>query len=201
MGQGPDKFFFTSPKAVLTLTGRDIPPGAEDLPLEAALTVTCPSLGGLRDLRATAQGPLVLEKSGQLKGNGPAKLEATALWRDALAGGHDLKVRLAGPLSLDLADGGFSAGELRFDLGALSGTAKVWRKSGDGAPTAFSLNTGPEVPRQVLASWGVTLPKELSANQLAKGSLTLSGTAGGAGMTFDRLRLAMREAFGVGHRV
>lgn len=194
LGQGPDKLLFTSPKAVLALTGRDIPPGAEDIPLDASLTVTCPNLGGLRDVRATAQGPFVLEKSGHLKENGQAKLEASAQWRDALAGGRDLKVGLSGPLTLDLAGGGFSTGDLRFDLGGLSGTAKVWHKPGESSPTAFSLDTGQEAPRQILAGWGLNLPKGLSPDHLAKGSLAFSGTAGAAGLDIDRLRLVVDES-------
>lgn len=194
LGQGADKLLVSSPKAVVQLTGRDIAAGAGDIPLEANLHLTCPAFGVLREVRFASQGPLVWEKAGHLKEGGPAKLEASALWRDALVRGRDLKLALSGPVTLDLAGGGFASGELRFDLGGLSGTTKIWRKAGDSGSTNFSLNTGQKVPRQVLAGWGVTLPKGLSPDRLAKASLTLSGTAGGAGLDIDRLRLVVDES-------
>ena len=59
-GRAPDRLSLGSPKAVLTLTGRDTPAGGDDLPLDASLTVTNAAGGGLRDIRLAVSGPLVM---------------------------------------------------------------------------------------------------------------------------------------------
>jgi AsmA protein len=193
LGQGGDRLVLASPKAVLTVTGHEAQTG-DDTPLDANLAVTCPGLASLRDLRLTAQGPLLLDKTGRLRESGPAKLEASALWPGALAGGRDLRLALAGPLTVDLAGGGFTAGDLRCDWGGLAATARIWRKAGEAAPTAFSLDTGQKSPRQVLAGWGVALPQGLASDRLTRGALSLSGTAGAGGLDIDRLALTLDES-------
>ena len=192
-GRAPDRLSLGSPKAVLTLTGRDTPAGGDDLPLDASLTVTNAAGGGLRDIRLAVSGPLVMDATGRLREGGPAKLEASALWPGGIAPGRDLKLSLAGPLTLDLADGSFAAGDLRADIGGLPATVKIGRKAGEASRTTFSLETGPRPPRQVLTGWGLDLPKGLAADRLTKGSLSLSGTAGEAGLDINRLTLALDD--------
>lgn len=193
LGQGTQRQILDNPTATLTAVGREAT-NDDGLPVDATLSVRCPGLGALRDVRLSAQGPLVLDKAGRLREAGTAKLEASAVWPDALAGGKALKLSLTGPLALDLAGGGFNAGELRFACGGLAGTAKVWRKAGESGPTAFSLDTGQESPRQVLADWGITPPRGLAADRLSRGRLALSGTAGENGLDVARLHLSLDDS-------
>ena len=193
-GSGADRLVLANPKLVASLTARDAPAGSDDLPLDASVTVTCPGTPHLRDIRLTAQGPLVLDKTGRLREGGPAKVDAGALWRGGFDGHRDLHLSLAGPLSLDTAGGGFSAGDLRLDAGGLVAVAKVWRKGGENTPVGFSVDTGVRPPRQVLSGWGLTLPRNLAADRLTKGSLALSGTAGANGCDIARLVLTLDDS-------
>ncbi len=191
-GQGADKLALAGPRAVLTVKGRDAPAG-EDAQFDATLTATCQAAGNLRDVRASAAGILAMDKAGRVKESGPAKLEASATWRAGQEGGRPVKVSVSGPLSLDPA-GGFSTGDLRCDVGSLSGTAKAWRKAGENSPLEFSLDTGLLSPRLVLASWGVTLPQDLPADRLTKGSLAAVGAMDAAGCDVKRLTLVLDDS-------
>lgn len=193
-GSGADRLSLANPKLVCSLASRDAPAGVEDLPLDAAVTVTCPGTPHLRDIRLAVQGPLVLAGTGRLREGGAARLEASALWRGGFAGSRDLRLSLAGPLALDLAGGGFTAGDLRLDVGGLLATARIWRKAGETGPVGFSVETGVRPPRQVLAGWGLTLPKNLAADRLAKASLALSGTAGETGCDINRLVFTLDDS-------
>jgi len=193
-GRGPDRLGLVNAKAELSLTSRENAPAANgDLPLEAGLTVTSAAAGGLSDIRLAATGPLILDKTGQLRESGQGKIEGSALWRSAPTAARALKVTLAGPFALHVADVGFTAGALRLNLGGLPASAKIWRKGKDSGPTNFSLETDQQPPRQVLTGWGVKLPPDLAADRLTKGSLSLTGTAGETGLDITRLSLTVDD--------
>lgn len=193
-GRGAERSILVAPKVALTLASKEPAPATgDDLPLDAALTVTSATAAGLSDLKLGVTAPLLLEKTGRIKNNGPAKLEASGQWRAATSAGRNYKLALSGPLHLDVTNGGLTAGELRADIAGLPATVKIWRKAGENASTQFSLTTGAHAPRQVLAGWGVALPAGLAADRLAKGSLSLTGEAGENGLTVSRINLAVDD--------
>jgi AsmA protein len=198
-GRGPDRLLVASPKAVLTLKGRDVPETGDSLGLDAVLTATATGAAGLRDIRLAATGPLAVDKAGRVKESGPAKVEASALLRLPEQPAKDVRIVLSGPVTVDAAGGGFTAGDLRLDAGGVAGTAKIWRKAGEAGPAAFSLETGNLAPRSVLAAWGVAVPGTIPADRLARASLSVSGTAGEEGLDIKRLSLALDDAVLTGH--
>jgi AsmA protein len=191
-GNGGKRQVLASPKLVLAVKGREGGDGGDAFDGEASLALTLGAGFGLRDVKLTAAGPLVLDKAGRPREPGPAKVEASALWRTSDAV-RPIKLGLSGPVTPDPA-GGFATGDLRLDAGGLLATVRLSRKAADGAPVAFSLDTGPVAPRRVLADWGVALPRDLPADRLAKAALSVSGTATGEALDVKRLALTLDGA-------
>ncbi|WP_268743544.1 AsmA-like C-terminal region-containing protein [Solidesulfovibrio carbinoliphilus] len=191
-GNGGKRQVLASPKLVLAVKGREGGDGGDAFDGDASLALTLGAGFGLRDIKLTAAGPLALDKAGRLREPGPAKVEASALWRASDAG-RTIKLGLTGPVSPDAA-GGFATGDLRLDAGGLPATVRLSRKAADGAPVAFSLETGPLAPRRVLADWGVALPRDLPADRLAKAALSVSGTATGEALDVKRLAVTLDGA-------
>lgn len=191
--RGAERLTLVNPKAVLTLTSHEkTRANGDDLPLEAKLTVTSAAVQSLSTLRLTASGPMLMDKTGRLREGGQGTLDASALLKSGKAA-RALRVSLAGPFTTDWAGGGVNAGKLRVTLGGLPASLAIRRKPGTAGPTNFSLETKPCVPRQVLTGWGLSLPRGLAADRLAKGSLRLAGTAGEAGLDITTLTLALDD--------
>ncbi len=192
--RGGERQPLAEPKASLAATARE---SAEGFDGDGTLTLTAASVPGLANLKATAKGPFSLDKSGRWRNGPPLRLEASAAIRPK-EGGKEVACGLSGPFSIE-GDGGFTAGDLQFDLAGAVGRLKLWRKSADSGATRFTLETGTLAPRPILAAWGLPVSPQVPAERLTKASVTMSGAADATGLTLEKLAATLDETRLTGH--